>query len=189
MKKLSAVALACMALVQASIAQDTDSLVLENTRYLKKQINLLEYRLSQLERGTQSGFDSLQSLSSSSQRKLERLEAQAKQQHKSLQDSLGQNASHLEHFLTRAQRQLSRSSTLHLATYGVATGLIILLLVLFFRERKKTIDHLIHQGEKMAGQNEQILEKTAELDQIRNDLEKNLKQQKKLKKKVKKIKK
>ncbi len=113
----------------------------------------------------------------------------ASRNHESLQDSIQSSSSHLHSFILQTRGLIKRSSTIHIVLFGLILALTILLLILYLRERRKSIDRLIRKTESMAQQNDQILEKTSELREIRSDLEKSLKQQKKLKKRVKKIKK
>lgn len=174
---------------QTGISQDTDSLLLENSEYIKKRINLLLYRLNEIEQTTSNQLDSLQAVSSSSLKKMGRIENQARQQHQSLQDTLENRSNRLQGFLTDIRRQIRGTSVLSLILFGLVVGMIILLLLLYLRERRRSIDYLIRRTERIAGQNEEILQKAGELKDLRVDLEKNIKQQKKLRKKIKKNKK
>lgn len=178
-----------LCIAQSGISQDTDSLVLENTQYLKKRINLLLYRLDQMEQTTNSELDSLQSLSFSSREEIAGLRQQASQQQQSLQDSIENRIHQLRDAQNTIQKQIQRSYTWHWILSGVSIVLVIVLLLLYLRERRKSISYLIRRTERIAGQNDQILEKAGELKELRADLEKNIKQQKKLRKKIKKRKK
>lgn len=171
---------------QTGISQDTDSLLLENSEYIKKRINILLYRLNEMEQSTSSQLDSLQAVSSSSIKQIGRIETLANQQHQSLQDTLESRSNHLQGFLTDIDRRVRGTSLLSWILFGLVVGIIILLLLLYLRERRRSIEHLIRRTEHIAGQNEEILEKADELKDLRIELEKNIKQQKKLRKKIKK---
>jgi len=189
MKQMIFILVSFLCIVQAGISQDTDSLVLENTQYLKKRINLLLYRLDQMKQTTNSELDSLQSLFFSSQEEIDGLRKQANQQQQSLQDSIENRIHQLRDSQNTIHKQIQRSSTWHWVLSGIAIALVIILLLLFLRERRRSVGYLIRKTEGIAGQNDQILEKAGELKELRADLEKNIKQQKKLRKKIKKKKK
>lgn len=189
MKKLLLFIAIFTCLWQTGISQDTDSVLLENSEYIKKRINILLYRLNEMEQTTSNQLDSLQSVSSSSLKQIGRIETQANQQHQSLQDTLESRSNQLQGFLTDIRRQIKGTSVLSWILFGLVVGIIILLLLLYLRERRRSIDYLIRRTEHIAGQNEEILEKASELKNLRIDLEKNIKQQKKLRKKIKKNKK
>jgi len=174
---------------QAGLSQDTDSLLLENTQYIKKRINLLLYRINEMEQKTSGQLDSLQNISASSIKKMGRLETQASQQHHSLKDTIENRSNQLQACQNNIRQQIKRTSTLHFILSGLFIAMIVLLLLLYLRERRRSIDYLIRRTERIAGQNDQILEKAGELKDLRVDLEKNIKQQKKLRKKIKKKKK
>ncbi|MBS3808350.1 MAG: hypothetical protein KGY60_12665, partial [Bacteroidales bacterium] len=132
---------------QTGISQDTDSLLLENSEYIKKRINILLYRLNEMEQSTSSQLDSLQAVSSSSLKQIGRIETLANQQHQSLQDTLKSRSNNLQGFLTDINRQVRGTSVLSWVLFGLVTGMIILLLLLYLRERRRSIDYLIRRTE------------------------------------------
>ena len=189
MKHFIIAAILLLFLPHAGKTADTDSLVIEDLEYLKKRVNLLIYRLNQMEQMTAEDLDSLNSLSSTSLEQLNRIESQSSNQQEELKDSLSRQTHLLKGFFAGMQTTLKKTSTREILFYATALALIILLLILFIREKRRSIDHLMARAKKIAHQNDEILHKTDELQNIRSDVEKTIQQQKKMKKKIKKMKK
>jgi C4-dicarboxylate-specific signal transduction histidine kinase len=179
--------LLCMPL--AGFTSDTDSLVIKDLEYLKKRVNLLIYQLNQLEEMTTEDLDSLNALSSASMEQLNRIRSQSANHQQELKDSLNKQTHRMRGFFAGLQTTLQKTSKRDILFYASAMALILLLLILFLRERRRSIDHLMARAKKIANQNDEILHKTDELQNIRSDVEKTILQQKKMKKKIKKIRK
>jgi C4-dicarboxylate-specific signal transduction histidine kinase len=173
-------------LIQLAAANDTDSLVVEDLQYLKKRINLLIYRLNQMDNTTAANLDSLKTLSLSSLDEMKQMEKQAASRHHSLNDSISKHSGRLQLMLTHARNKLKQQFTTRLILHSLAILLVTGLIVLLWRQRRQSLDYLIKKTERTARQNDEILEKTSEIKEIRSVLEKNLKQQKKIKKRLKK---
>ena len=131
-------------------------------------------------------LDSLKSMSSRSEEKLRQLQKQSRQQHHTLQDTIRQTNGNLQIILSYTRNALNRTNTTQRVTLGTALILIVLLIFLLWRQRKKSIDYLVSQTFKISRQNDDMIKKTNEIQEIKDVLEKNLKQQKKIKKKLKK---
>jgi len=189
MKHLIILAVLLLCLPHAGRPADTDSLVIEDLQYLKKRVNLLIYRLNQMEEMTAEDIDSLHTLSSASVEKLTRIRSQSATHQQQLKDSLNSQTRRLEGFFAGIQKTLKKRSSTEILFFAIALALIILLLILFIREKRRSLDYLMARARKTADQNDQILQKTDELQNIRSEVEKTIKQQKKMKKKIKKIKK
>jgi C4-dicarboxylate-specific signal transduction histidine kinase len=189
MKHFIIAALLLLSLPHAGRTADTDSLVIEDLEYLKKRVNLLLYRLNQMEEMTADDLDSLSSLSSASLDQLNRIESQSANQQQELKDSLSKQTHRLKGFFAGLQSTLKKTSTREIIFYTTALALIILLLFLFIREKRRSLDHLMARAKKIANQNDEIIHKTDELQNIRSDVEETIRQQKKMKKKIKKRKK
>jgi len=173
----------------AGIPADTDSLVMEDLEYLRKRVNLLIYRLNQVEEMTTDDLDSLNTLSSASLEKLNRIQSQSSAHQQELKDSLGTQTHSLKELIQGIQTNLKKTASLEILFFAIALALIILLLILFIREKRRSIEYLMARAKKITDQNDEILHKTDELKNIRDDLEKTIRQQKKMKKKIKKIRK
>jgi len=189
MKQIILLALLLLCVPHTARTADTDSLVIEDLEYLKKRVNLLIYRLNQMEEMTAKDLDSLNLLSSASLEQLNRIESQSSNQHEELKDSLSRQTHRLKGFFAGMHTTLKKTSTREILFYATALALIILLLILFIREKRRSIDHLMARAKKITHQNDEILHKTDELQNIRSDVEKTIKQQKKMNKKIKKRKK
>ena len=186
MRRLLLTFLAALSLSLPGTSSDTDSLVMEDLEYLKKSVNLLIYRLNQMEGMASDELDSLKSMSSRSEEKLRQLQKQSRQQHRTLQDTIRQTNGNLQMILSYTRNALNKTNTTYLLTLGIALIMIVLLIYLLWRQRKKSIEYLVSQTFKISRQNDEMIEKTNELQGIKDVLERNLKQQKKIKKKLKK---
>ena len=173
----------------SSMASDTDSLVYEDLQHVKKRINLLLYRLNEMNQIRTTSLDSILTLSGESLKGLESLEKNINKEHGVTRDSLRQKATQLQTGIEENQKQNRRYAKLHFIFHGLAIGLIIFLIFYIRSERRRSIQYLISKTDELGGGQEEILQKANELEEIRQTLEKTRKQQKKLKKNIKKGKK
>jgi hypothetical protein len=172
--------------MNASRANDTDSLVYEDLQYVKKRINLLIYRLNQMEENQALNLDSILSLSDQSLQGVKSLGENVHEEHVLTRDSLRQKTNRLQEKVNDTKDHFARTSMIHFIIHGLAILLIIFLILYIRHERKKSLDYIISRTQSLSGQNEEILQKAGELEEIRKNLEKTRKQQKKLKKRIKK---
>ena len=167
-------------------ASDTDSLVYEDLQYVKQRINLMLYRLNEMNKSRITSLDSILTLSGESLEGLESLEKNISREHGVTRDSLEQKATQLQNTIEEKQKKNKQQATLHFIFHGLAIGLIIYLILYIRSERRKSLQYLISKTDELGGGQEEILQKANELEDIRLSLEKTRKQQKKLKKRIKK---
>jgi len=167
-------------------ASDTDSLVYEDLQYVKQRINLMLYRLNEMNKSRITSLDSILTLSGESLEGLETLEKSIGREHGVTRDSLEQKAIQLQNKIEENQKKNKQQATLHFIFHGLAIGLIIYLILYIRSERRKSLQYLISKTDELGGGQDEILQKANELEDIRQSLEKTRKQQKKLKKRIKK---
>ncbi|MEF8983666.1 MAG: hypothetical protein V5A51_03655 [Bacteroidales bacterium] len=172
-----------------TMASDTDSLVYEDLQYVKQRINLLLSRLDEMSQSHTPTLDSLLVLSNQSVKGLDSLEKNTRAEHDMTRDSLDRKAVQLQKNIKANKEQYRQNSILHFLFHGLALGLIIFLIFYLRSLRRKSLQYLISRAESMEDRQDEILQKTNELEEIRQNLEKTQKQQKKLKKRMKKGKK
>lgn len=86
-------------------------------------------------------------------------------------------------------RQMQKNNMVSLILHGFSLVLILFLIVYILVQRQRSLDHLLARTNKLAGQNNEILEKAKALQSIKKSLKEMLENQKKTNKALKKKKK
>src|SRR6056297_1721398 len=134
-------------IITPSRANDTDSLVYEDLQFVKKRINLMLYRLNEMNQAGTSSLDSIMALSDQSLEGLESLERNISAEHTATRDSLLNKTAQLEKSMNENQKKYRENAIMHYIFHGVAIGLIIFLIIYVRWERRKSLQYLISRTE------------------------------------------
>ena len=164
-------------------AQDTDSMILEEVHSIKNTLRNLEYQIKKDQNKAFRNLNELKELNDSSIQQLKDYNRSFTETGTRLQKTTKEQSKEIQNQLTKLEHNAKTRSLVHYVFHAAAIILILFLIMFLRRERKNKIEYLLKKSDKLAVQNDDILEKANELNFIKKKLRKILKQQKKIKKK------
>lgn len=155
---------------------------------VKQDISGVKYTVQQQTQIQQAIMDSLMSWYNKQHENHEYLKEQLTSQSDDM-DSANVILTDLDRNTRSINQQMQRNSIVSLIMHGFSLVLILFLIVYILVQRQRSLDHLLERTNKLAGQNNEILEKAEALQGIKKSLKEMLENQKKTNKALKKKKK
>jgi len=163
-------------------ANDTDSLTLENTQYIKQRVNYLINQLEAVHDREIKNYKNFEELS----KNLEKTQKEIVIAKNEGIDSLQTFQSQVSKMIRKNEKEQQKTNSIHYVLHILSLAFILFLVFYIVREKRKSLDYLISKTENLSGQNEEILEKAREMNKIKKNLKEMTKEQKKVRKKMKK---
>jgi hypothetical protein len=184
MKFLTATLMSLLFFIPA-ISQDTDSLILEDVKSIRKSLNAITYQLNKNQEIIGEKFKDIETLNDSTLKELYKAKEQINEGTDDIKQNTEKYADKLHNQLITNEKKYKTRTLVHYILHGTGIILIIFLIWYIRREKKNDIDYLVKEAQKHSVQNDDILEKAKDMSKIKDRLKKVLKQQKKLRKKKK----
>jgi|SRR6056297_3201558 len=186
MRMLFVIILSLLFFLSSANANDTDSLTLENTQYIKQRVNYLIKQLNAINSSQNKRYNNIEDLKNDISNDLEKLNLEIKKTGSTTQDSIHLLKNELNKTIDENQKKLNKANSIHYGFHILSVILIVFLVFFIERQRRKSLDYLISKTQYLSGQNTEMLEKAEELNKIKSSLKKMAKEQKKVRKKMKK---